>query len=121
MLIIPAIDLRAGKCVRLTQGRRDSTKVYDEDPVAVARRFEADGAGMVHVVDLDAAFGESNSRNRAALREIIRTVNVPVQFGGGLRSLLQAKEMIELGVTRVVIGTLVIEAPDVLTKMLHLF
>jgi len=120
MLIIPAIDLHAGKCVRLTQGQRDSTKVYDEDPIAVALRFEAEGAGMLHVVDLDGAFTEANSRNRAVLREIIRSVNVPVQFGGGLRSLRQVKGMIDLGVTRVVIGTLVIEAPEVLTKMLHL-
>jgi phosphoribosylformimino-5-aminoimidazole carboxamide ribotide isomerase len=121
MLIIPAIDLRAGKCVRLTQGRRDSTRIYYADPIAVALHFEAEGAGMLHLVDLDGAFSEDNSRNRAVLREIIRNVNVPVQFGGGLRSLRQVKEMIDLGVTRVVIGTLVIEAPELLTKMLHLF
>src|SRR6266508_3699711 len=121
MLIIPAIDLRAGKCVRLTQGRRDSTKVYDEDPVAVARSFEAEGAGMLHLVDLDGAFSEGNSRNRAVLRDIIRSVEIPVQLGGGLRSLRQVKEVIDLGVTRVVIGTLVIEKPEVFTKMLHLF
>ena len=121
MQIIPAIDLRAGKCVRLTQGRRDSTKVYDEDPLAVARRFEAAGAGMLHVVDLDGAFSEKNSQNRAAVRDIIRSVNIPIQFGGGLRSLRQVKETIDLGVTRVVIGTLVIEAPEVFTKILHLF
>src|SRR6266446_7458106 len=113
MLIIPAIDLRHGKCVRLTRGLKDSAKVYDNDPVAVARRFEADGAAMLHLVDLDGAFSESNSRNRAVLREIIRGVNIPIQFGGGLRSLRQVKEMIDLGVTRVVIGTLVIEAPEV--------
>ena len=121
MLIIPAIDLRAGKCVRLTQGRRDATKIYNEDPVGVARRFQADGAAMLHVVDLDGAFAENNSRNRAVLRDMIRTINIPVQFGGGLRSLRQVKDAIDLGASRVVIGTVAIEAPDILAKIMHLF
>jgi len=121
MLIIPAIDLRNGNCVRLKQGLKDSAKIYDDDPVAVARAFEVDGAQMLHIVDLDGAFSEPNSRNRAALREIIRSVNIPVQLGGGLRSLRQVKEIIDLGVTKVVIGTLVIEAPEVFMKMLNLF
>jgi phosphoribosylformimino-5-aminoimidazole carboxamide ribotide isomerase len=121
MLIIPAIDLRHGRCVRLTQGRKDSAKVYDEDPIAVACRFEADNARMLHVVNLDGAFAETDSTNRAVLREIIRRVKVPVQFGGGVRSLPQVKDALDLGVTRVVIGTLAIEAPDIVREMIGLF
>ena len=121
MLIIPAIDLSNGCCVRLTQGLKNSAKVYDNDPVRMAHSFEADGAAMLHIVDLDGAFAESNSRNRAALQEIIREINIPIQFGGGLRSLDQVKEVIDLGVSRVVIGTLAVEAPELLSQMLELF
>ena len=121
MVIIPAIDLRGGKCVRLTQGSRHSTKVYDEDPREVALRFESEGAVMLHIVDLDGAFSDANSDNRTMLREIIRSVKVPIQFGGGLRDLKQVKEIIDAGVARVVVGTVVIEAPDLFGKMISLF
>jgi len=100
MLIIPAIDLRSGRCVRLTQGRKDTAKVYDGNPVEVAQGFAAAGARMLHVVDLDAAFSEPNARNREVLREIIRSVDIPIQFGGGLRSTKDVEQVIELGVTR---------------------
>src|ERR687885_2359720 len=86
MLIIPAIDLRDGKCVRLTQGRRAEVKVYDGDPVEIARKFEDAGARMLHVVDLDGAFADTNSKSRKVVRRIIRSLEIPVQFGGGLRS-----------------------------------
>jgi phosphoribosylformimino-5-aminoimidazole carboxamide ribotide isomerase len=72
MLIIPAIDLREGRCVRLTQGRRQEVKVYDGDPVEIAQRFEDSGARMLHVVDLDGAFADVNSTNRKVVRRIIR-------------------------------------------------
>ena len=121
MLIIPAIDLRAGRCVRLTQGRKETAQVYDASPLDVAQAFEAGGARMLHVVDLDAAFSEPNSRNRQVLRELIRVVNIPVQFGGGLRSTGDVERVIELGVTRVVLGTVAAESLDMLTKMIHLF
>ena len=86
ILIIPAIDLRGGRCVRLAQGRRSDVKVYGDDPAAVARDFESRGARMLHVVNLDAAFDEDDSLNREAARQIMRAVGIPVQFGGGLRS-----------------------------------
>ncbi len=120
MLIIPAIDLREGKCVRLTQGRRDASKTYDHDPVAVAQSFAAAGARMLHIVDLDGAFAERNFRNRRVLREIIRAVDIPVQFGGGIRDTKDVSALIKIGITRVVIGTLAVESPEVLTKMIHL-
>ena len=119
MLIIPAIDLRHGKCVRLTQGRRDAVTVYDGDPVQVAENFARDGAQMIHVVDLDAAFSEQNSNNREALRRIIHSINVPVQMGGGIRSVRAVEQAIALGVTRVVVGTVAAESIEELKTMVH--
>src|SRR5258708_1901978 len=116
MLVIPAIDLRQGKCVRLTQGRKDAVTVYDGDPIKIAEDFEKDGARMIHLVDLDGAFSESNVRNRDVLRDIVRAVTIPVQFGGGLRGAKDIEQIISLGVARIVIGTLAVESPDLLAK-----
>ncbi|HLA10156.1 MAG TPA: 1-(5-phosphoribosyl)-5-[(5-phosphoribosylamino)methylideneamino]imidazole-4-carboxamide isomerase [Pyrinomonadaceae bacterium] len=121
MQIIPAIDLRDGRCVRLSQGKKDLVTSYSGKPAEVARAFEVAGATMLHVVDLDAAFGEVNSRNRIALCEIIRSVNIPLQVGGGLRTTKDVERVISLGVSRVVIGTVAAESPETLTKMLNLF
>lgn len=121
MLILPAIDLRNGCCVRLTQGRKDSAKVYDGNPVDIAQAFEAAGAKMIHIVDLDGAFSESNSRNRQTLQEIVRAIQIPVQFGGGLRQLDAASKAIDLGVARIVIGTLAVESSEILETLLLLF
>lgn len=121
MLIIPAIDLKNGQCVRLSQGLKESARVYDGEPVEMALRFEAEGAPMLHVVDLDGAFDESLSVNRTVAREIISAVRIPVQFGGGMRSLADVRQMIESGAGRVVIGTLAIESPELLKEMVKLF
>ena len=121
MLIIPAIDLRDGRCVRLVQGRKDSSTIYDANPIEIAKSFENDGAGMLHVVDLDGAFSESKIRNRDVLRELLSVISIPVQFGGGLRSIRDVDEVLTLGVTRVVVGTVAAESPDMLAKMLRLF
>jgi phosphoribosylformimino-5-aminoimidazole carboxamide ribotide isomerase len=121
MLVIPAIDLKDGRCVRLSQGRKASARVYDGEPVEAARRFEAEGARMLHVVDLDGAFDETLSPNRSVARAIIRAVKIPVQFGGGLRSIADARRMIESGAERVVIGTLAIESPELLKELVRLF
>jgi len=121
MLIIPAIDLRNGQCVRLAQGRKDATKVYNADPVEVALSFEDDGAEMLHVVDLDGAFSEPNSRNRRTLRKILDTVGIPVQFGGGLRTTEDIFDAIDIGLNRVVIGTVAAESPETFAEMLAKF
>ncbi len=121
MLIIPAIDLREGRCVRLTQGRKEDVKVYGRDAEEVALSHQNAGARMLHIVDLDGAFSDPNSSNRRVLREIISRIEIPVQFGGGLRSLEDIEKVIELGVTRVVIGTLAVESPDSLAKVLRLY
>ncbi len=117
MLIIPAIDLKDGKCVRLTQGRRDAAKFYDGEPVEIARAYERAGAAMLHVVDLDGAFRDRNARNREVAREIFGAVGIPVQFGGGVRAAEDVEELIGAGASRVVIGTLAVEAPDVLAGL----
>jgi len=119
MVILPAIDLRGGRCVRLTQGRKNTAKIYDANPVEVAQAFEAAGAQMLHVVDLDAAFSEPNRENRQVLCEIIRSVDIPIQFGGGLRSTKDVEQVIGLGVTRVVIGTVAVESLDRLRTMVR--
>src|SRR6478672_8785577 len=121
MLIIPAIDLRQGKCVRLAQGRKHSATVYEVDPINVAKSFESAGALMVHVVDLDRAFGEGQSLNRDVARRIIHSVSIPVQFGGGLRIIDDVEELITAGAARVVIGTLAVESPDTLARLVELF
>ena len=121
MLIIPAIDLQKGKCVRLSQGRKEAATVYDGNPIEVAKDFELAGAQMLHIVDLDAAFSDGASPNRRLLREILRAIEIPVQFGGGLRSVADVKSAIELGVTRVVIGTLAVESPETLKELVEIF
>ncbi|HEV7904478.1 MAG TPA: 1-(5-phosphoribosyl)-5-[(5-phosphoribosylamino)methylideneamino]imidazole-4-carboxamide isomerase [Pyrinomonadaceae bacterium] len=121
MQIIPAIDLRNGQCVRLMQGRRAEATVYDGDPVEIARAFAAAGAPMLHVVDLDGAFAETNSPNRAVARRIIEALEIPVQFGGGLREISDVRELVESGAARVVVGTMVLESEEKLTRLVELF
>lgn len=121
MQIIPAIDLRNGQCVRLMQGRRAEATVYDGDPVEIARGFAEAGATMLHVVDLDGAFAERGSPNRKVARRIIGALEIPVQFGGGLREISDVHELIESGAARVVVGTLVLESQETLTRLVELF
>jgi phosphoribosylformimino-5-aminoimidazole carboxamide ribotide isomerase len=121
LLIIPAIDLRQGKCVRLAQGRRADVKIYGDDAVEVARDFEARGARMLHVVNLDGAFDEGDSINHEVAQRIMRAVGIPVQIGGGLRSERAVGELIEAGALRVVVGTLAVESPETLENLVRRF
>ena len=121
MQVIPAIDLRGGRCVRLTQGRKEDVKVYDANPVEVARDFARAGAQLIHVVDLDGAFAESSLSNRRVVEEIIRSAGVDVEFGGGMRALRDVEEMIERGAARVVVGTLAVESPQIFGEILGKF
>lgn len=121
MLVIPAIDLKDGRCVRLAQGRKEDATIYESDPVDVARRFESAGALMIHVVDLDGAFSSGESPNHAIAREIFSSVKIPVQFGGGMRSIADVKLTIECGAARVVVGTIAVESPETLAKLVKLF
>jgi phosphoribosylformimino-5-aminoimidazole carboxamide ribotide isomerase len=103
VIVIPAVDLRGGRAVRLRRGDPNDETAYGDDPVAVAQRFQEEGARRLHVVDLDAALGEGD--NRETIREIRRSVVVPVQVGGGIRSLEAAAEVFEDGAARAILGT----------------
>jgi phosphoribosylformimino-5-aminoimidazole carboxamide ribotide isomerase len=118
MIIYPAIDLRRGRCVRLVQGDPRAETVVGDDPAAMARRWVGLGATWLHVVNLDGAFGEEASANAAALRAILAAVDVPVQFGGGLRSMAGVEAALALGVARVVVGTAAGADPDLLRQAL---
>lgn len=107
--------------MRLTQGRRAEVKVYDSDPVEVARGFVSEGAEYLHVVDLDGAFHEKGSPNREVARRIIEVVDIPVQVGGGVRTEADVREMIEGGAERVIVGTLAAEEPETLRSFLKTF
>jgi phosphoribosylformimino-5-aminoimidazole carboxamide ribotide isomerase len=121
MIVIPAIDLKNGSCVRLLQGRKSEMTVYNEDPLAVAREFVASGAEMIHVVDLDGAFNEAGSRNRAVVREIVEAVDVPIEFGGGIRTIEDVRQLGEAGIARVVVGTVAAEKPEMLVQFVDQF
>jgi phosphoribosylformimino-5-aminoimidazole carboxamide ribotide isomerase len=121
MIVIPAIDLKNGLCVRLLQGRKSDMTVYNEDPVAVAKEFAAAGAEMIHVVDLDGAFNETSSPNRAVVMRMADTVDVPIEFGGGIRTLEDVQQVCDLGVARVVLGTVAAESPESVTDFVSRF
>lgn len=104
MEIIPAIDMMDGKCVRLVQGRFDQSTVFSDDPVDAARRWVDEGAQRLHLVDLNGS-RVGVPQEIETIRRILSAVNIPTQLGGGIRSLETAKQMIELGVGRVIIGT----------------
>ena len=109
--LYPAVDIRDGRAVRLTQGKADEETVYDEDPVSVAVRFAEQGAEWLHVVDLDAAF-HGEPRNRHLIADIVEATAIPVQASGGIRSMGDLNDAVEYGASRVVIGTMALEEPS---------
>ncbi len=119
--IFPAIDLRGGRVVRLKQGRAENEIVYGNDAAEMARRWESDGAAWLHVVNLDGAFGAADNLNRDALKTILDAVKIPVQFGGGLRDLSAMKRALDLGVARVIIGTVAIEKLEIVSEAVREF
>lgn len=121
MKIIPAVDLMNGKVVRLFQGDPKKAKVYDYlgEPVAIAKKWEEEGADALHIVDLDAAFDKGD--NLATISKIIKAVSLPVQVGGGIRSLEKAETLLSIGADYVVLGTLAFSKPEVLKKLREKF
>ncbi len=117
MIIFPAIDLKDGQCVRLIQGRKEDKTVYSNSPGEVARSFEKQGAGYLHVVDLDGAF-EGGPRNLKAITEIALAVNIPFQVGGGLRTRADVERLLTLGASRVIIGTRAVHNPVFMEELL---
>ena len=116
MDVYPAIDLRAGRCVRLHQGDFAAETVYDDDPVAVARAFALAGTKWIHVVDLDAA-RTGEPANLAVVERIVRAVDCSVQCGGGVRSVAAADALILAGAARVVVGTAAVEEPALVDEL----
>jgi len=114
--VIPAVDIKGGKCVRLYQGRADQEKVYFENPVEVAKKWENEGAKRIHVVDLDGAF-EGIPKNISIVEKIVKNVSVPVQFGGGVRTIEALDRLFSIGVDRVVVGTVAVEEPELFERM----
>ncbi|MCD4720016.1 MAG: 1-(5-phosphoribosyl)-5-[(5-phosphoribosylamino)methylideneamino]imidazole-4-carboxamide isomerase [Desulfobacula sp.] len=111
MIIIPAVDIKKGKCVRLLQGRMEDTTHYSDSPLKMAQQWEADGAVLIHVIDLDGAFAKE-VKNFATIRDILAGINVPIQVGGGIRDMETIEMYVDAGVSKVIIGSVALYNPD---------
>ncbi len=120
MLIYPAIDIKNGKCVRLTQGLINEEKKYFDDPVEAAKLWQSQGAKVLHIVDLDGAF-EGSPKNLSIIKSIIKEVDIPVQVGGGIRSLAAIEALLEAGAARAILGTKALEDKEMLTEAVKRF
>jgi phosphoribosylformimino-5-aminoimidazole carboxamide ribotide isomerase len=120
VILFPAIDLRKGRCVRLQQGRMDDETVFSEDPVAMARTWQARGARWLHLVNLDGAFSQA-SENLSVVRAIAEAVDLRIQLGGGMRDVEAAADGLALGVSRIILGTVAITASQVVADALERF
>ncbi|RBP40275.1 1-(5-phosphoribosyl)-5-[(5-phosphoribosylamino)methylideneamino]imidazole-4-carboxamide isomerase [Garciella nitratireducens] len=118
MIIIPAIDLRNGKCVRLTQGQFDQEIIYEDQPIEVAKQWEAQGAKFLHLVDLDGAL-IGRSQNSDIIEKIVSSITIPVQVGGGIRKIETVAKMFQVGVNRVILGTSALKKKDFLKEVLE--
>jgi phosphoribosylformimino-5-aminoimidazole carboxamide ribotide isomerase len=120
MIIIPAVDIKNGKCVRLSQGRMDAEIIFSDNPSSMAKRWEEEGAEMIHVIDLDGAV-EKSPQNINSIRKILERVNVPVQLGGGIRSEKTIAMYLNLGIKRVILGTEAIQNPKLVRDACKVF
>lgn len=114
MLVIPAIDLKDGQCVRLLQGKKDAVTAYSNEPAKTAKRWESYGAKLIHIVDLDGAF-TGRQTNLDAIMKIRQSVKIPLQVGGGIRNIGNVMNLFSAGIDRIIIGTAAIEDPEFLT------
>ena len=120
MIVIPAIDLKEGRCVRLEQGLMEKDTVYNDDPGAQARSWQEQGGELLHIVDLDGAFA-GVPRNREAIRAIVDAVSIPTELGGGIRDLPTIEAYLELGIDRVILGTVAKENPQLVREACQRF
>ena len=116
MEVIPSIDLKSGRCVRLYQGDYQQETVYSQDPISVASTWQEQGASRLHLVDLDGA-AQGNPANLEIISAIVSQLTIPVQVGGGIRELATAEKLLSLGVDRVVIGTAAVENPRLVQEL----
>ncbi|MBF0279200.1 MAG: 1-(5-phosphoribosyl)-5-[(5-phosphoribosylamino)methylideneamino]imidazole-4-carboxamide isomerase [SAR324 cluster bacterium] len=117
MVVVPAIDLKNGKCVRLLQGQADQETVYSSDPAEMAKIFEDAGAKRLHLVDLDGAF-KGKTANLQSIRAIIDSITIPVELGGGIRNGDDIKRMLDLEIDSVIVGTMAVKHPNILESVL---
>lgn len=120
MRLYPAIDIKDGKCVRLKKGLFNEVTVYSDEPWEIAKSFEADGAKFIHTVDLDGAL-KGHSVNADVIKKIVASVSIPVQLGGGIRTLENIQVVLDLGVYRVIIGTKAVQNPDFIKEAIERF
>ena len=120
MIIIPAIDLQGGRCVRLRQGRADEATIYSDDPVAMARKWAGLGARALHVVDLDGAF-QGGPRHAETIAKIVAAIPIPVEVGGGLRTDDDVARLLDAGAARAIIGTRALSDPEALDRLVARF
>ncbi len=120
MIVIPAIDLKDGKCVRLLQGKKEAVTVYSDDPVSMAKHWAGLGAELLHVVDLDGAFS-GEQKNFEVIMAIRKTIDIPIQVGGGIRDMSTIEKLISLGVGRIIIGTVAANEPDMVKRACEKF
>lgn len=120
MLILPAIDLRNGKCVNLVQGRAEEETIFSDQPLEMAKRWEDEGAEYLHLVDLDGAF-HGTSANLQIVREIVKAIRMPVQLGGGIRTIERLDRVLGVGVTRAILGTAALKNPELVASACRKF
>jgi len=120
MIIFPAIDLRNGRCVRLTEGKLENETIFSDDPAAMALQWESQGADYLHLVDLDGAFA-GTPQNLSVVKSIVDAVKIPVQLGGGIRSLETIQLVLETGVARVILGTSCVSQPELVAEAVRRF
>ena len=120
MIIIPAIDLKDGKCVRLLQGKKDEVTVYSDDPAKMAKQWVDMGARLLHVVDLDGAFS-GEQKNIERIKEIRKAIQIPMQLGGGIRDIKTIAELADIGVDRMILGTSAAKDPDMVARACEKF
>ena len=116
MTIIPAVDIKNGKCVQLIQGKPGTEQISIDNPVEVALNWQEKGAKILHLIDLDGAFGDKR-RNQGVIRNIVKEVSIPIQMGGGIRSKEDVNTLFKMGVDRIIMGTMAIENPIIVKEL----
>jgi len=118
--VIPAVDILNGKCVRLKQGRYNAETIYANDPVEMAKKWQDEGANRIHIIDLDGA-RTGIPKNIRVIENICKTLNIPIQVGGGIRNIDTIKQLIDFGVDRIILGTTAVKNPNTLATMCEKF
>jgi phosphoribosylformimino-5-aminoimidazole carboxamide ribotide isomerase len=120
MIIIPAVDIKGGRCVRLREGRADAETIFSDRPLEMAQKWVDQGAERLHIIDLDGAF-EKGPRNRSAIQEIVEAIKVPIQLGGGIRDLKTVESYLSLGLTQIILGTAALKDPAMIKEACRFF